>query len=126
MKQITLEDWRREAAERFGPDRKDWAFQCPACGNVQSIASVLDHNPDLEGDLGAWIYFACEGRHTPGHGCDWSLGGLLRIHKVEVLSDGEATPAFEFADAPVPSLTTPEPSASSAPLRPTKEEGART
>ena len=71
------------------------------CGHTQSVYSVLEHNPDLE-DIPSWIHFACEGRRTPGQGCDWSLGGLLKLHKTEVILNWKTFPVFEFAEATLP------------------------
>lgn len=30
----SLADWKKEAEKRFGKDEYEWAFVCPACGNV--------------------------------------------------------------------------------------------
>ena len=47
------------------------------------------------------VYFSCIGRWVPGIGCDWTLGGLLRIHTLEVINgQGDKIPVFEFADDP--------------------------
>lgn len=99
IRTLTHSEWHTEATRRFGDDHRAWRFRCPRCGNIQSIASVLEHNPSLK-DPSNWIYVSCEGRHVPGHGCDWTLGGLFKIHTVEVVVDDEGTlPVFEFDDA---------------------------
>jgi hypothetical protein len=92
------------------------ALVCPVCGTVQSIASLVKAGatqPQAERMIG----FACEGRLTdvgpwPNsknnsdkafirrhmRGCDWTLGGLFKVHELEVLTDdGEAHPRFRVA-----------------------------
>lgn len=93
-------DWITEGARRFGGNRDHWQFVCPSCGNVQSLASVMEHNPELDAEqVARWICSECEGRHTPEHGCDWTLCGLFQIHKLQVLHvTGAVYPVFEFAN----------------------------
>lgn len=95
--QIDVEDFRRIATETFGaPDQ--WRFRCPQCGHVQSIASVKEHDTEPNRDNFTWITFSCEGRFVPGFGCNWTLGGLFKIHTVEVRWAGQMIPSFEFDD----------------------------
>jgi hypothetical protein len=75
---------------------KQWRFRCVSCGNEQSHESVKARNASASGTE-RWIYFSCEGRITPGIGCDWTLGGLFQIHTLEVEDDKRATPCFRFA-----------------------------
>lgn len=94
---IDLGDWLAKGRELFGDNVEIWRFMCAACGNVQSIESCLKHNPDLKPEkIREWIHFSCEGRRTPGHGCDWSLGGFLQIHKREVIHGKSSSPCFLF------------------------------
>lgn len=98
-RRITREEWIAEAKRRFGKDPKKWRFRCVVCGHEQSAEEVIERNPELEGSISTWIYFSCEGRFTAGGGCDWTLGGLLQLHTLEVeADDGEIVPVFEFAD----------------------------
>jgi hypothetical protein len=84
-------------------------FRCVMCGNVQSGASVCARNPEIKlEDTVNWIFFACEGRHTDGVGCDWTLGGLFQLHRLEVVwppddehPEDSVHRVFEFADDPV-------------------------
>lgn len=97
---VTHKEWLAKADELFGKDSagKDWRFVCVNCGNVQSATSMVEHNPELDiEDLANSVYFSCEGRLTEGRGCNWSLGGLFRIHKREVVTeDREHIPVFLF------------------------------
>jgi hypothetical protein len=92
-----------------GVPREDYAVKCCICGTVQSINSMLKAGVSVD-DANKAIGFSCIGRFTgagpakqgdkPGKGCDWSLGGLFRLHTVEVLFDGDkSSPAFEPVSA---------------------------
>lgn len=98
MKTITLEDWYKEAESKFGKDKKEWRFQCPQCGHVQTMKDFLDNNVEEAVNK---FYFSCLGRWVPSRGCDWTLGGLFQIHKVEVIhpEGGKNIPVFEFAES---------------------------
>jgi len=103
MRTMTQEAWHARGTELYGENPNHWKFRCPACGHVQSMQGMLDRNPDLKpGDIEGRVYFSCEGRLTEGVGCDWSLGGLLKMHALEVFdADGVKHNIFEFADDPV-------------------------
>lgn len=94
MKTMTVDEWNREGKKRFGDNTKDWKFKCVACGNVQSMR-------DFEGlvdDPGNYVHFSCIGRLKNGVGCNWTLGGFLQTHELEVIdNEGNAHPMFEFA-----------------------------
>ena len=97
MVKFTLEEWKAEGTRLFGKDHRDWKFKCPQCGNIQSyrdFEGLVEHPEDV-------FYYSCIGRWKKGVGCDWTLGGLFKIHKVEVTAeDGTVVPSFEFSDAP--------------------------
>lgn len=69
--------------------RDDAALICPRCGNCQSIRSLMQAGASRD-VAERVVHFNCEGRFWDERGCDWSLGGLLKIHKLEV--DGQ--PSF--------------------------------
>lgn len=100
---MTRPQWLERGRELYGDDPRKWKFRCVQCGNVQSHESVTARNPEIR-DTSSWIFFSCEGRHTDGVGCDWTLGGLFQIHKLEVIDDrdGAHIECFEFADDPLP------------------------
>ena len=98
MKELSYKEWINKAIELFGKDSKNWGFVCPSCGHIQSVKSVLEHNPSLNPeDVKKWINYSCEGRYNEGEGCDWTLGGLFKIHKLEINYLGKEIPSFEFA-----------------------------
>ncbi len=108
---ITFKDWIRIGTELFGPDRKQWKFQCVACGHEQSVVSIRAAHPELTADrVDGVVTFSCEGRLAtpprkrekrpdPAKGCDWTLGGLFQIHQLEVADPdgGGYVPMFEYA-----------------------------
>ena len=98
MKKLSYEEWISKAKELFGKDSRNWSYKCPSCGHVQSVKSVMEHNPSLNPeDVQNWIYYNCEGRVNEEHGCAWTLGGLFQTHKVEINYNGKNIPSFEFS-----------------------------
>jgi hypothetical protein len=89
-----------EGVKRFGPDRDQWRFQCPACGHVQSMADHMSRHSGVQRqEVSGWIFLNCEGRYDKKVGCNWSLGGLLHIHErllVETGTEAGSCPVFLF------------------------------
>lgn len=107
-----LADWTAEAERLFGPKASEWRFKCVQCGETQTAKDF--HDAGLTQDEAmSRAYFSCIGRLIKGRGCDWSLGGLLKFHSVEVLDEeGHLRPVFDFANplpAPPPSILEPKP-----------------
>jgi hypothetical protein len=101
MEKYTQKEWLEEGKRLFGDDRKDWKFVCVNCGTPQSARDFVEKGKDRDKMIklvnSGVVGFSCIGRYIDGVGCDWSLGGFLTIHKVEVQTDeGELVPAFEF------------------------------
>ncbi|KZE08620.1 VVA0879 family protein [Sphingomonas hankookensis] len=91
--------------------REDVALVCPVCGTVQSMRSLAAAGVPAD-KVETQIGFSCEGRWTGagpadkggrsraanGRGCDWTLGGLFRIHELEVIGgDSKVHPMFRVA-----------------------------
>lgn len=109
MRTLGVELFRAELLAQGVSAREHYAFVCPMCKTVQSAADLIRAGagktfPDVESIIG----FSCVGRFTkagpykkdepPGRGCDWTLGGLFRIHELEVIADGAVVhPHFEIA-----------------------------
>lgn len=96
VERISHEGWLRKGRELFGGNMRDWKFVCPKCKTVQSVR-------DFEAcDIGIhltrrMLTYSCIGRETDKMGCDWTLGGLLQIHELEVIfEDGTIRPLFRF------------------------------
>jgi len=117
MNTMTQEEFLNECQRRFGPKAKDWKFVCPACGTVQSVGQLKDAviaSGGTKDDVHGYIAFSCIGRFTRqgdkgiaskhrgekwDKGCNWTLGGLLTIHNLEVIMpDGKKRPTFEIAE----------------------------
>lgn len=107
MQTMTLDDFQAACMERF-PSSLQTAVKCPMCGTIQTAQDFIDAGQghsfdDVQGKLG----YSCIGRYTgagsprknpDGKPCNWTLGGLFRFHKLEVVTpDGKSHPHFELA-----------------------------
>ena len=93
---LPIDTWKAIGADKFGQNPKLWQFKCPICGGVQTLQDFIDNGVD---EPDGKFYFSCIGRWVQGRGCDWTLGGLFRIHKTEVIPEdgGKPIPVLEFA-----------------------------
>lgn len=97
-----------EMLHEQGVERDDFAFVCPACKSVQSAKSLIKAGA---GDdfmaVSKYLGFSCVGRFIgagsprkkpDGKPCNWSLGGLLQLHEIEVIdAEGKVHMMFEPA-----------------------------
>lgn len=92
-----------------GVPSEHMAVKCCMCGTVQSPTSLIraGAGETLE-DVNPKIGFSCVGRWQGGPGpteakekgvaCNWTLGGLFKTHKLEILTEnGDAVPFFDPA-----------------------------
>lgn len=94
MKKYTLEEYLKEGERLFGKSMRFWKYICVSCGLSQSYNDFIEAGIKDPGD---YVGFSCIGRWKEGIGCDWTLGGLLTIHTVEVTEDdGEQHARFDF------------------------------
>lgn len=116
IEKITIEQLHARFKAQGVSKREHIAFKCVTCGTVQSMASLIKAGcpaDRAENQIG----FSCEGRWSnagpwPSHagkaserskrtekrGCDWTLGGFFRVHKLEVVDEnGKPRPSFEVA-----------------------------
>lgn len=107
MQTMTMDEFRA-AIEAQGVPNEHVAFRCPRCDTVQSMTSLVRAGAgETPESVERFIGFSCVGRWTDagspapnsrGKGCDWTLGGLFRLHKLEVMTeDGTRHPYFEVA-----------------------------
>lgn len=104
--EITLDEFRARMMAQGVSISNHTALICPACGTIQSITDHLKAGATVE-EAERTIGFSCVGRRTgagepraenKGKGCNWSLGGLLQIHELTVVTpDGKKHPRFAFA-----------------------------
>jgi len=96
-RRISWQDMRRIVQEQDVEDRTEIEFVCPACGTVQTAQDLIDAGagPTLE-EVIEYLAFSCVGRFDEERGCDWTLGGLLQIHDLEVVhpEEGKSVPRF--------------------------------
>ena len=110
MRKISVDEFQAELKAQGVSSPDHVAVKCPTCGTVQSKALLKDQGcPDdkIEGQIG----FSCVGRWNDAGppprrgdtskrekpGCNWTLGGLLSCHELEVEKDGVSHPMFEVA-----------------------------
>lgn len=90
----------RLRAKEQGVEREHYAVVCPSCKTVQSRALLLKHGVSKE-EVDNVFGFSCVGRFTAplkSVGCTWTLGGLFKIHTLEVIDDeGRVHMYFELA-----------------------------
>ena len=94
---LPLEEWLAIGKEKFKTDDvKQFKFECPNCKQTQTAQEFIDAKIENASER---FFFSCIGRWVENRGCNWTLGGLLQIHKTEVINqNGGTTPVFEFAD----------------------------
>jgi len=102
METLTLAEFL-DRLKGQGVPRHHLAFRCAVCGTLQSMVSLAIAGV-APADCERFIGFSCVGRWTnagphdggpPGLGCDWTLGGLFQLHKLEVVTeDGVRHPRF--------------------------------
>lgn len=108
MKTMTINEFHAACKAQGVPDRNDVAFVCPMCGTVQSARDLIQAGVGANMEsVERYLGFSCVGRFTgagsprsepDGHPCNWTLGGLLRTHTLEVIvADGSRHPTFELA-----------------------------
>lgn len=107
MIEMTIEEFHAALKEQE-VERVDLAFICPMCDSIQSARDLIRAGAgatfeEVENVIG----FSCVGRWTKagsprkvpdGNPCNWTLGGLLTLHKLIVITpDGKRHPHFKPA-----------------------------
>jgi hypothetical protein len=115
---ITLDEAHKRMDAQGVSHARHYAFRCPICATVQSLASLVGAGADPE-TVERYIAFSCEGRFSGAgpaarrddksakaekrravRGCDWTLGGLFQLNKLAIAyPDGKTSPSFEIASA---------------------------
>lgn len=105
----TLEEWRKEAVDRFGEKGRNWKFQCPKCGNVQCAQDFVEKAGMEINDAVHSAFQECIGRHVDGNGCNWAAFGLFgtfgKGRIVIAPDDGREVEVFDFAQEKDPAAT---------------------
>lgn len=107
MKTMTLDEFHT-ACKAQAPSNDQIVFRCPMCKTLQTAADLIRAGAGKTFDeVETYLGFSCIGRFTgagsprkdpDGSPCNWTLGGLFRVHQFEVVTpDGEHHPRFELA-----------------------------
>ena len=97
METMTVDEFHA-AIKAQGMERiEDVTFQCPRCKTIQSAQDLIDAGAGASmNEVEKYVAFSCVGRFTKDKGCDWTLGGLFKIHELEVITpDGTHHPRFK-------------------------------
>lgn len=108
MRTLTVDEFKTELVAQGVSSHEHFAFICPMCKTVQSARDLISAGAGKNFDeVEKFLAFSCVGRFTDAGGprnkpdgktCNWTLGGLFRVHKLEVVTpDGERHPRFELA-----------------------------
>lgn len=104
MLTVTLAEFHN-ACRAQGVPRADIKVICPMCKTPQSANDLIAAGAGAnESEVEKYLGFSCIGRWTgaypprktpDGKPCDWTLGGLFKLHELEVvLPDGQTVAAF--------------------------------
>lgn len=108
MKTMKVEDFHAALKGQGVPSSEDYAVICPMCSTVQSARDLIAAGAGKDMDeVEKYLGFSCVGRFTgapsprkeaDGLSCNWTLGGLFSLHKLEVITpDGKKHPRFDLA-----------------------------
>lgn len=108
MRTVTLDEFQSALRAQGVSSHEHFAFKCPMCGTVQSARDLIAAGAGKDFDaVERFVGFSCVGRfigagsprkEPDGKPCNWTLGGLFRLHKLEVIdSKGDKHPRFELA-----------------------------
>lgn len=108
MKHMTLEELHAAFAAQKVSGKEHLAFVCPMCATVQSARDLINAGAgNTLSDVEKYLGFSCVGRFTgaasprkkpDGRPCNWTLGGLLNLHELEVTTpDGVVHKSFDVA-----------------------------
>ena len=104
METMTLDEFKA-AIKGQGVPIEHVALRCPMCDCLQTATDLIEAGAGATFDeVEKYLGFSCVGRWTgaasprrepDGSPCNWTLGGLFALHKLEVLTpDGGRHPRF--------------------------------
>ena len=108
MKTMTVEEFHVAIRDQGAASIEDVKMVCPMCQVHQSANDLIAAGAgatfaDVEKYLGfscvgRWLNAPCPRNEPDGKPCNWTLGGLFTLHKLEVVTeDGQRHPRFEVA-----------------------------
>jgi len=96
MEIMTYDEFEKELKSQ-GVEINKVTFECPKCKTLQCGDDLIEAGAgkDLD-EIEKYLAFSCVGRWDKDKGCDWTLGGLFQIHKLEIITpDGKHHPRFK-------------------------------
>jgi hypothetical protein len=85
---MTVEEFNTALKAQNKKRSEDLTFRCPRCKTIQSGQDLIDAGAGASfEDIKIYLGFSCVGRFDKAKGCDWTLGGLFKIHEFEVVDD---------------------------------------
>ena len=95
MQTMTIEEFHAALKEQ-DVSIEEVTFRCPKCKTLQSANDLIKAGAGKNlDDVEKFVAFSCVGRWDKTKGCDWTLGGLFKIHELEVITaDGKHHPRF--------------------------------
>ena len=96
METMTIDQFKQAIKDQGHKRIEDATFECPQCKTLQSAQNLIDAGAGNSFDeVEKYLAFSCIGRFDEDQGCNWSLGGFLQLHDLEVITpDGESHPRF--------------------------------
>lgn len=107
MKRMTLEEFQAACIGQ-APSSELVTVRCPMCGTLQNGLDFISAGAGEDwSDVARYVGVDCVGRfigagsprkEPDGKPCNWSLGGLFKIHRMVVVTpDGAEHAHFELA-----------------------------
>lgn len=102
VRTMTQQELVEEATRRFGADPMTFAFTCPICGDIATLADfdALGVEPGRAGQ--ECIGRARREKGLDGRGCDFAAYGLIPAPWTITYGQGKSFRAFPLAPAPDP------------------------
>lgn len=106
MKTMTVDEFHAAIKNQGASTILGVRLICPMCNRVQTPKDLIDAGAGKTfDDVEKYFGFSCVGRWLNAgpfkkdnlKGCDWTLGGFFKLHKLEVVTtDGKRHPRFEL------------------------------
>lgn len=107
MKTMSIDEFKAACVAQ-APTNEKLVFRCPMCGTLQSGQDLINAGAGKTfEEIERYLGFSCIGRftgaaspraHQDGKPCNWTLGGLFKMHTLEVVTgDGKHHPHFDLA-----------------------------
>ena len=91
VKQIKHSEFT-QLCKKHWPSIMEVEFTCPHFKTVQTGNDLVKAGAGKDfNEVQGYIGFSCIGRFDETKGCNWTLGGLFGIHKLEIVDDNDST-----------------------------------